>query len=78
MKKSVTYLLFGFVIFTTIGCSVSRCGYKNKVSKRQLRESMKHSDWRYYYPTKSIIQSYQNNQYNVYDYNNKKQNRKDN
>ena len=74
MKRGVTYFLFSFVIFTTIGCSVSRCGYKNKISKRQLKESMKYSDWRYNYPTKSIIQSY--NQYNVYDYNNK--NQKDN
>jgi hypothetical protein len=78
MKKNLTYLLFSFVIFTTIGCSVSRCGYKNKVSKRQLKESMKYSDWRYYYPTKSITQTYQNNHYNVYDYNTQRKTEKDN
>ena len=75
MKKNLTYLLFGFIIFTTIGCSVSKCGYRNRISKREIRESMKHSDWRYYYPTKLIIQNYQ---YNVYDYNNQKQTEKDN
>jgi len=62
MKKLLCVLLVG--IFIT-SCSVSKSSYYNKPTSREIRNAMKYSDWRYYYPTKSIIDN-QNNQYNVY------------
>jgi hypothetical protein len=55
MKKLLCILLIG--IFIT-SCSVSKNSYKSKPTAREIRNGMKYSDWRYYYPTKMYQSNY--------------------
>lgn len=73
MKQNIFYLFF---IFTMVGCSVTKNNFPKKLSRRELKEAMKYSDWRYIPSMKTIHSSYINT-YN-YDYKIEKLYKKDN
>ncbi len=55
MKKLFYILLIG--IFTS--CSTTKFGY-HKPTRKEIKESMKYSDWRYEHSTKPIHSNYIN------------------